>query len=572
MLQLPQSTWKNLVAIKALAKQIAASLAAVWTSENRLPVDTGSSANSVTVQDPTTPGNKIKINGSGEIFVANQPTGGATESTLTATQTSLETRIGGTTDAPATDHNSVSGMSGLIRLLIKLLFDGSNTASTSGTISQQLRFIGENSGGGTQYDSGSNPATPRGNLFLGRRSTGEIFPVEIDSSGYLKIAIAAGNNPAPTEYLEGSSPATLSGAVLLAKESDGTLTALKLDNAGALQISAQSAIPITASSPISVNVVSGGGGGGGIQYADGTTSATPTGTVALANKSGVTKALQLDANNYLQVTTPNLTNTQYVDNTTSATPTGSVVLANKSGVLKALQLDTNNYLQVATPNLTNVQYADGTTSATPTGTVALANKSGVAKALQLDTNNYLQVATPNLTNVQYAFETTNSTPTGNVVLGSKSGVLKPLLLDANENLKVVDVDSIAQLQVIQDKIGTVGAAANPNGTTTQQLRYIAEKIDRIPIVTAISITAGVGDVTVLGAVASQKIAITGLYFTLSNGAVTLKSDTTAITGAMAINEHAADYTHPLVLATNTAFVMNLSLTADVAGYVLWYLI
>lgn len=515
------------MAIKALAKQIAASLAAVWTSENRLPVDTGSSANSVTVQDPTTPGNKIKVNGSGEIFVANQPTGGATESTLTATQTSLETRIGGTTDAPATDHNSVAGMSGLIRLLIKLLFDGSNTASTSGTISQQLRFIGENSGGGTQYDSGSNPATPRGNLFLGRRSTGEIFPVEIDSSGYLKIAIAAGNNPAPTEYLEGSSPTTLSGGVLLAKESDGTLTALKLDNAGALQISAQSAIPITASSPISVNVVSGGGSGAGVQYTDGTTSATPTGTVALANKSGVTKALQLDSNNYLQVTTPNLTNTQYVDNTISATPTGSVVLANKSGVLKALQLDTNNYLQVVTPNLTNVQYA---------------------------------------------FETTNSTPTGNVVFGSKSGVLKPLLLDANENLKVVDGDSIAQLQVIQDKIGTVGAAANPNGTTTQQLRYIAEKIDRVPIVTAISITAGVGDVTVLGAVASQKIAITGLYFTLSNGAITFKSGTTAITGAMAINEHAADYTHPLVLAANTAFVMNLSLTADVAGYVLWYLI
>ncbi len=470
------------MAIKALAKQIAASLAGVWTSENRLPVDTGSSANTVTVQDPTTPGNKIKVNGNGEIFVANQSTGGATESTLTATQTSLETRIGGTTDAPATDHNSVSGISGLIRLLIKLLFDGNTTATTSGTIYQQLRFLGENSGGGTQYDSGNSPTTPRGNLFLGRRSTGEIFPVEIDSSGYLKITIAAGNNPPPTEYLEGSSPTTLSGAVLLAKENDGTLTALKLDNAGALQISAQSAIPITASSPISVNVVSGGGGGGGVQYTDGTTSATPTGTVALANKSGVTKALQLDA------------------------------------------------------------------------------------------NNYLQVVTPNLTNVQYAFEATNSTPTGNVVFGSKSGVLKPLLLDANENLKVVDGDSIAQLQAIQDKIGTVGASANPNGTTTQQLRYIAEKIDRIPIVSPISITAGVGDVTILGAVESQRIAITGLYFTLSNGAVIFKSGATVITGAMAINEHAADYTHPLVLATNAAFVMNLSLTADVIGYVLWYLI
>ena len=117
----------------------------------------------------------------------------------------------------------------------------------------------------------------------------------------------------------------------------------------------------------------------------------------------------------------------------------------------------------------------------------------------------------------------------------------------------------------------MGDAANPNGTATQQLRYIAEKIDRVPIVTPISITAGVGDVTILGAVASQRIAITGLYFTLSNGAVTFKGGTTVLTGAMAINEHAADYTHPLVLTANTAFVMNLSLTADVTGYVLWYL-
>lgn len=49
-----------------------------------------------------------------------------------------------------------------------------------------------------------------------------------------------------------------------------------------------------------------GGSGGGTQYADGASSATPTGTVALAKKSGGTVAgLQLDANGYLQTSVSN---------------------------------------------------------------------------------------------------------------------------------------------------------------------------------------------------------------------------------------------------------------------------
>lgn len=459
--------------IKALAKQIAASLAAVWTTENRLPVDTGSTANSVTIQDPVTSANKLKLNSNGEITVANQPTGFATQVTLAATQTSLEERIGGTTDVPATDHNSDSGLSGLLRLVVKLLFDGNSTASTTGNIKQQLRFLAENSGGGTQYDSGNIPSIPRGNLFLGIKSTGEVIPVEVDDSGYIKIAIAAGATPAPTEYLDGTSVVAPLGTLALGKQIDGTLSGLQLDNNGVLQISAPS--------PLSVNVVSGGGGG--------------------------------------------------------------------------------------------VQYTTGVTQATPTGNVTLANKSGVLTPLQLDTNNYLQVNTPNLSNIQYTHNTTQTTPIGTVVLANKAGAVKQLTLDGNDYLKVAAVDTETRIQAIEDKIGTIGASSNITGTLTQQLRFIGEANSIVPILSAISITSASGDITVLGAVTGQRIVITGLYFTVTNGAsVILKNGTTAFTGAMQISEHAAHYMRPIYLSTNTAFVINISVSANVMGYVVWYLV
>jgi hypothetical protein len=56
----------------------------------------------------------------------------------------------------------------------------------------------------------------------------------------------------------------------------------------------------TAGNPLSVNVLS--GGGGGTQYTDGTTNATPIGTVALGkNPSNVLHALSLDASGNLNV-------------------------------------------------------------------------------------------------------------------------------------------------------------------------------------------------------------------------------------------------------------------------------
>lgn len=514
--------------IKALAKQIAVSLAAVWTTENRLPVDTGSTANSVTIQDPTTPENKLKLNANGEVTVANPPTGYSTESTLAATQSSLEERIGGTTDAPAADYNSASGLSGLLRLVAKLLFDGNSAASATGNIKQQLRFLAENSGGGTQYDSGNIPSTARGNLFLGIKSTGEVIPVEVDDNGYIKIAIAAGATPAPTEYFDGSSVVAPLGSLALGKQIDGTLSGLQLDNNGVLQISAPAAIPVSIPTPLSVNVVSGGGGGGETQYTAGANIATPTGTVALGTRSGV---------------------------------------------LTPVQLDTNSYLQVSTPNLTNIQYTDNVTNATPVGNVALGSKSGVLKALQLDASDNLLVAIPGLTNTQYLYETTSSTPTGTVFFASKSGVLKPTLLDPNDYLYVRATDIEDRIQAIEDKIGTVGASSNITGTLTQQLRFIGDRLNQEPITTPINIVDASGDITVLGAVTGQKIVISGLYFTVSNGAtIILKNGSATLSGGMQISEHAGDYTNPISLSTDTAFVINISTTASVRGYVIWRLV
>lgn len=168
------------------------------------------------------------------------------------------------------------------------------------------------------------------------------------------------------------------------------------------------------------------------------------------------------------------------------------------------------------------EYADGATAATPTGTVAMGNKSGVAKAVQIDSNNYLQVSAPDLTN----------------------------------------------------KFGTVGDAALSTGTVLQQLRLIAESMPGNKSVTTTAINESVsGDRTIISPTAAKKIAISSLYFTVSNGVnVTLKDGSTSISGAMQLTDHAGDYPHPIILSTNTAFVINVSATANLRGYVVWYLI
>lgn len=168
----------------------------------------------------------------------------------------------------------------------------------------------------------------------------------------------------------------------------------------------------------------------------------------------------------------------------------------------------------------STQYADGATAATPTGTVAMGNRSGVAKALALDSNGYLQVVSQDITN----------------------------------------------------KIGTVGDTANTSGTLLQQLRYIGESLNRATTTTAINESVS-GDRTIIAGTASKKIAISSLVFAVSGTAsITIKDGTTAISGAIPLVEHAQSYREPIILGTANNFVLNISATANVRGYVIWYLI
>lgn len=74
---------------------------------------------------------------------------------------------------------------------------------------------------------------------------------------------------------------------------------------------------------LNVNVTNGGSGGGGTQYAQGTTNATPTGTVAMGmNPSNVLNALSQDASGNLNV---NLAAGSISGGNAAASPTGSAV-------------------------------------------------------------------------------------------------------------------------------------------------------------------------------------------------------------------------------------------------------
>src|SRR5579863_3117984 len=82
------------------------------------------------------------------------------------------------------------------------------------------------------------------------------------------------------------------------------------------------ALQVDANGNLLVNIAS-GGGAGGVQYVDGVTQATPTGTVALAkNASNVLHALSLDSSGNLNV---NLANGTISGGNAAAGLTGAAV-------------------------------------------------------------------------------------------------------------------------------------------------------------------------------------------------------------------------------------------------------
>lgn len=257
---------------------------------------------------------------------------------------------------------------------------------------------------------------------------------------------------------------------------------------------------------------------------------------------------------------------------------GGRIPVDNSGVVQPISgtVSVSNFPASSGGGSSGTQYQDGVTQATPTGNVVLANNAGVLKALQLDTTNRLMIASSDLGTIN---DIAAGTDVGAFTLIS---AVKRLLarftmflttLGAIADVSDTTGSLMARLRAGLDRIGSFGDAANPNGSIMAQLRYVGESLNRLPITTPINETTA-GDRTIIAATASKQIAISSLFFTVSAGAsVTLKNGaSTAISGPMQIAEHAGDYEKPIVLSTNTAFIINVSAVANVRGYVIWYLV
>jgi hypothetical protein len=130
-------------------------------------------------------------------------------------------------------------------------------------------------------------------------------------------------------------------------------------------------LQIDANGNILVNIAA--GSSSGTQYVDGTTQATPTGTVALGkNPSNVLHSLALDASGNLNVNIAagSSSGVQFADNAASgATPTGTLSMGwdSVNSKIRALKVDASQDLFVAFSSAQAVTL----TSTTITGTVAV---------------------------------------------------------------------------------------------------------------------------------------------------------------------------------------------------------
>src|SRR6266478_4105866 len=130
-------------------------------------------------------------------------------------------------------------------------------------------------------------------------------------------------------------------------------------------------LQIDANGNILVNIAA--GAASGTQYADGTTQATPTGTVALGkNPSNILHSISLDASGNLNVNIAAgaSSGVQFADNAASgATPTGTLSMGwdSVNSKVRALKVDASQDLLVAFPSAQAVTLA----STTITGTVVV---------------------------------------------------------------------------------------------------------------------------------------------------------------------------------------------------------
>lgn len=149
-----------------------------------------------------------------------------------------------------------------------------------------------------------------------------------------------------------------------------------------------------------------------------------------------------------------------------------------------------------------------------------------------------------------------------------------LLTDFGAIADVADTTGtlMARFRATLDRVGSYGDAATPTGSLMAQLRYIGESLNRATIISAINESVS-GDRTIITGTAGKKIAISTLIFSVSTPVnITLKDGATSISAPTQWIDHSVNYSNPIILGTGNNFVINLSATTNLKGYVVWYLI
>jgi hypothetical protein len=256
-----------------------------------------------------------------------------------------------------------------IASMTALKVDGSGvTQPVSGTVAVSNSFALDASVTGLQVAQASTTSGQRGELVQGAvttaaptYTTGQTDPLSLTTAGALRVDGSGVTQPVSGTVTSNQGTAAVTANAWPIKVTDGT--------------NAVTIASLTNSKALAVEIVDGAGTqitsfGGGTQYADGTTQATPTGTIALGkNASNVVHALSLDTSGNLNVNLAAGT----ISGNAAASPTGAAVPASAdylgakdgSGNLQGLLVESNT-----NPNLRAAIYS-GANEATVTGANAL---------------------------------------------------------------------------------------------------------------------------------------------------------------------------------------------------------
>jgi hypothetical protein len=174
---------------------------------------------------------------------------------------------------------------------------------------------------------------------------GDLSPLQFDINGNLKVNLVSGGGSGSNAAASPTGAPVPADADYLGVNVSGNLDGV-------------TGFAVGSSVGIAVAIIDGSGNqitsfGGGTQYADGTTQATPTGTVAIGkNPSNVLHALSLDGSGNLNVNIAagSSSGIQFADNAASGvTPTGTLSMGwdSVNSKIRALKVDASQNLLVA---------------------------------------------------------------------------------------------------------------------------------------------------------------------------------------------------------------------------------